>query len=119
MNLLVNAIDAIDEQNQKRTLAEITTNPSVIRVCTELVNDHEVAIRIADNGPGMTEDVKQRLFDPFFTTKPLGTGTGLGLSISYQIVVEKHGGQVRCYSQLGQGTEFVIQIPLLQGATDG
>ncbi len=119
MNLLVNAIDAIDEQNQKRTLAEITTNPSVIRVCTELVNDHEVAIRIADNGPGMTEDVKQRLFDPFFTTKPLGTGTGLGLSISYQIVVEKHGGQLRCYSQLGQGTEFVIQIPLIQGATDG
>jgi PAS domain S-box-containing protein len=119
MNLLVNAIDAIDEQNQKRTLAEITTNPSCIRVCTELVNDHEVAIRIADNGPGMTEDVKQRLFNPFFTTKPLGTGTGLGLSISYQIVVEKHGGQLRCYSQLGQGTEFVIQIPLLQGATDG
>jgi hypothetical protein len=118
MNLLVNAIDAIDEQNQKRTLAEITTNPSFIRVCTELVNDHEVAIRIADNGPGMTEDVKQRLFDPFFTTKPLGTGTGLGLSISYQIVVEKHGGQLRCYSQLGQGTEFVIQIPLLQGSAD-
>jgi PAS domain S-box-containing protein len=119
MNLLVNAIDAIDEQNQKRSLAEITTNPSFIRVCTELVNDHEVAIRIADNGPGMTEDVKRRLFDPFFTTKPLGTGTGLGLSISYQIVVDKHGGQLRCYSQLGQGTEFVIQIPLLQGATDG
>lgn len=119
MNLLVNAIDAIDEQNQTRSLAEITTNPSCIRVCTEVVNDYEVAIRIADNGPGMTEDVKQRLFDPFFTTKPLGTGTGLGLSISYQIVVDKHGGQIRCYSQLGQGTEFVIQIPLLQGATDG
>src|SRR5919199_1462680 len=122
MNLLVNAIDAIDEQIQMRTPVgdaaltpeEIITNPSFIRVRTELINDHEVAIRIADNGPGMTEDVKARLFDPFFTTKPVGTGTGLGLSISYQIVVEKHGGQLRCYSLLGQGTEFVIQIPLSQ-----
>jgi signal transduction histidine kinase len=62
----------------------------------------------------MTEQVKARLFDPFFTTKPVGVGTGLGLSISYQIVVEKHGGQLQCQSQEGQGTEFVIQIPLWQ-----
>jgi len=122
MNLLVNAIDAIDEYNQMRTSEEgaaltpeeIQANPSFIRVRTELLNDCEVAIRIADNGPGMTEEIKARLFDPFFTTKPVGTGTGLGLSISYQIVVEKHGGQLHCHSQLGQGTEFVIQIPLLQ-----
>jgi PAS domain S-box-containing protein len=122
MNLLSNAIDAIDEQNCTRTssrdtvltLEEIPANPSFIRVRTELVNDREVAIRIADNGPGMTEEVKARLFDPFFTTKPVGMGTGLGLSISYQIVVEKHGGQLHCYSQLGQGTEFVIQIPIWQ-----
>ncbi|HEY9748264.1 MAG TPA: ATP-binding protein, partial [Allocoleopsis sp.] len=116
MNLLSNAIDAIDEQNQMRTPEEIQANPSFIRVHTELINNHEVAIRIADNGPGMTEDVKARLFNPFFTTKPVGTGTGLGLSISYQIVVEKHGGQLYCYSQLGQGTEFVIQIPICQPA---
>ncbi|MBD2129438.1 GAF domain-containing protein [Microcoleus sp. ZQ-A2] len=114
MNLLSNAIDAIDEQNQTLTPGQINANPSYIRVCTELCNDYEVAIRIADNGPGIAEDVKARLFDPFFTTKPVGTGTGLGLSISYQIVVEKHGGQLHCYSQLGQGTEFVIQIPIQQ-----
>jgi signal transduction histidine kinase len=122
MNLLSNAIDAIDEQNQTRTSSgytvltpeEIQANPSFIRVRTEFVSDREVAIRIADNGPGMTEEVKARLFDPFFTTKPVGMGTGLGLSISYQIVVEKHGGQLHCYSQLGQGTEFVIQIPIWQ-----
>jgi PAS domain S-box-containing protein len=114
MNLLSNAIDAIDEQNQKLTPEQLNANPSYIRICTELCNDYEVAIRIADNGPGIAEEDKARLFDPFFTTKPVGTGTGLGLSISYQIVVEKHGGQLHCYSQLGQGTEFVIQIPIQQ-----
>jgi signal transduction histidine kinase len=60
----------------------------------------------------MTEDVRRRVFDPFFTTKPVGSGTGLGLSISYQIVVEKHGGQLKCISAPGQGTEFIIEIPL-------
>lgn len=114
MNLLTNAIDAIDEQNQGRTPEEIQINPSIIRIKTELLGDRHIAICIADNGPGMTEQVKVRLFDPFFTTKPVGTGTGLGLSISYQIVVEKHGGKISCYSQLGQGTEFVIQIPIQQ-----
>ena len=69
-------------------------------------------IRIIDNGPGMAEDVRAQIFDPFFTTKPVGKGTGLGLSISYHIVVEKHGGQLRCISTPGQGTEFRIEIPL-------
>ncbi|MEQ8963376.1 MAG: HAMP domain-containing sensor histidine kinase, partial [Coleofasciculus sp. C2-GNP5-27] len=85
-----------------------------IRVQTELLDNQEVAIRIIDNGPGMTEQVQQQLFHPFFTTKPVGAGTGLGLSISYQIVVEKHSGQLFCHSQLGQGTEFVVQIPVRQ-----
>jgi signal transduction histidine kinase len=115
MNLLSNAIDAIDEQNQTRSFEEIKARPSIIRVRTE-VNSNQVIIRIADNGPGMTEQVKARLFDPFFTTKPVGVGTGLGLSISYQIVVEKHGGQLHCQSHEGQGTEFVIQIPLWQSS---
>jgi signal transduction histidine kinase len=114
MNLLVNAIDAIDEQNQQRSLDDIKTNPSTIRVQTELLENQEVAIRIIDNGPGMTKQVQQQLFHPFFTTKPVGEGTGLGLSISYQIVVEKHSGQLFCHSQLGQGTEFVVQIPVRQ-----
>ena len=114
MNLLANAIDAIDEQNERRMTEGIEANPSTIRVQTEVLNSKEVVIRIADNGPGITQQVKARLFDPFFTTKPVGAGTGLGLSISYQIVVEKHGGQLHCFSQLGKGTEFVIQIPLSQ-----
>jgi signal transduction histidine kinase len=73
-----------------------------------------VVIRIIDNGPGMTEQVRLLLFDPFFTTKPVGQGTGLGLSISYQIVVAEHTGQLRCVSAPGRGTEFIIEIPILQ-----
>jgi signal transduction histidine kinase len=71
-----------------------------------------LVIRIFDNGPGIAKEIKKRIFDPFFTTKPVGEGTGLGLSISYQIVVEKHGGQLQCFSEPGQGTEFVVEIPL-------
>jgi len=71
-------------------------------------------IRIVDNGPGITETTRQRLFDPFFTTKAVGKGTGLGLSISYQIVVEKHQGQLHCLSSPGAGAEFIVQIPIQQ-----
>jgi signal transduction histidine kinase len=79
---------------------------------TEALEPDGVTIRIADNGPGISEEVKSQLFDPFFTTKTVGEGTGLGLSISYQIIKEQHGGSLQCYSQLGQGAEFVLQIPL-------
>jgi two-component system NtrC family sensor kinase len=78
------------------------------------LREPHAVIRIADNGSGMTESVRRRLFDPFFTTKSVGKGTGLGLSISYQIVVKKHGGRITCISAPGQGTEFVIEIPILQ-----
>ena len=71
-----------------------------------------VVIRIQDSGPGLVEKAKCHLFDPFFTTKPVGKGTGLGLSISYQIVVEKHGGSLKCISEPGQGAEFWIEIPV-------
>jgi signal transduction histidine kinase len=71
-----------------------------------------VVIRIADNGAGMTQEVQQKLFNPFFTTKPMGKGTGLGLSISYQIVVERHRGKLQCFSVPGEGTEFIIEIPI-------
>jgi signal transduction histidine kinase len=116
MNLLSNAIDALEELNVEGCLANLQPATPWIRISTEALNDQQVVIRIADNGPGMTEKVKARIFDPFFTTKAVGTGTGLGLSISYQIVVEKHKGQLHCLSELGQGTEFVVQIPLLQQA---
>ncbi len=122
MNLLTNAIDALDTLVNKENYSSINqinqTNiyplERTIRIVTEFIEDRQVAIRIIDNGPGITEEIRERLFDPFFTTKPVGKGTGLGLSISYQIVVAKHGGQLYCISQPGSGAEFVVQIPIRQ-----
>lgn len=131
MNVLNNAIDALERASPASCSAPC------IRIRTELIKELGenaianqspqispnsmgngqfpwLAIRILDNGPGMTKEVRRKLFDPFFTTKPVGQGTGLGLSISYQIVVEKHGGQLKCISALGQGTEIVIEIPVKQ-----
>lgn len=109
MNILSNAIDVLEEYNQQQP--SHAQKPGVIHINTA-VQANWVVIRIADNGPGMSEAVQQRLFDPFFTTKPVGRGVGLGLSISYQIVVEKHGGRLKCHSIPGQGTEFVVEIPV-------
>jgi len=108
MNILANGIDAIEEYCRNASI-----NPE-IGIRTEVVEENRVAIHIIDNGPGIPEDVKNKLFDPYFTTKPPGKGTGLGLSISYQIIVEKHRGQLSCISTPGQGTEFVIEIPITQ-----
>ncbi|MBD2095180.1 PAS domain-containing protein [Trichocoleus sp. FACHB-591] len=110
MNLIANAIDAVDELHQATT--DQSAQPTFIRIETAVLDSNRVVIRIADNGMGMTEAVRQRLFDPFFTTKPVGKGTGLGLSISYQIVTDKHGGELICHSAPGQGTEFRIEIPV-------
>jgi signal transduction histidine kinase len=85
-----------------------------IWIRTQVKEDNRVSISIIDNGEGMTREVQQKLFNPFFTTKPVGKGTGLGLSISYQIVVEKHGGKLHCFSAPGQGTQFVIELPIQQ-----
>ncbi len=85
-----------------------------IRISTRVVEENRVAISIADNGQGMTEEVCSQMFNPFFTTKPVGKGTGLGLPICHSIVVEKHKGQLRYFSTPGQGTEFVIEIPIRQ-----
>ena len=134
MNVISNAIDALDEYNSIRTLEAIKASPSKITISTsikegfvqEKVEEDNldkclipqpfstVVIQIADNGPGMSQELVSKIFDPFFTTKPIGKGTGLGLSISYQIVVEKHGGIFKCTSEIGQGTEFWIEIPTQQ-----
>ncbi|MBW4563045.1 MAG: hybrid sensor histidine kinase/response regulator [Mojavia pulchra JT2-VF2] len=114
MNILANAIDALDEYNQQRSFAEIQKQPSRISIRTTMISNEWVAIHISDNGPGICEVKKAKLFNPFFTTKPVGKGTGLGLSISHQIVVEKHGGNIYCQSTPGNLTEFVIQIPIQQ-----
>ena len=111
MNILSNAIDALEDAKSKQTGQEMPENPSQISICTEVVGKF-VEIKIADNGPGITEEVKQRIFDTFFTTKPIGKGTGMGLSISYQIIVERHKGELYCNSELGNGTEFTIRIPI-------
>ena len=106
MNIINNGIDAFSEAKGN--------DKGQIRICTEVKDSDWVVIAIADNGPGMTQEVQQRIFDPFFTTKPVGSGTGLGLSISYQIVVEKHSGKLKCISAPGEGTQFLIEIPVLQ-----
>ncbi len=138
MNILTNAIDALEEatgngrwamgasdqgasaahEDTKYHSSDQSSPPScplpAITIRTELIQVNRVQIIIADNGPGMADEVQQRLFDPFFTTKPVGKGTGLGMSISYQIITETHGGLLRCNSALGKGTKFVIEIPVQQ-----
>ncbi|NEP81686.1 MAG: GAF domain-containing sensor histidine kinase, partial [Okeania sp. SIO3B3] len=104
MHILSNAIDAL-------TISEIESCPE-IRITTELLDAQTAIIHIIDNGIGMSDSVCQRVFEPFFTAKPIGLGTGLGLFISYQIITQQHGGQLKCISQPGQGTEFIIEIPI-------
>lgn len=117
MNLLSNAIDALEERTMQATSEAIAKNLNKIRISTSLLNKDWIVIKIADNGLSMDEKVLSRLFNPFFTTKVVGKGTGLGLSISYQIVTEKHNGKIYCQSELGKGTEFVIELPIRQITT--
>lgn len=112
MNILINAIDALEEWDKQREPEECDRHPSIVTIRTYLAAEGIAAISIADNGPGIPESVISRLFDPFFTTKPVGKGTGLGLSISHSIVVDRHGGKLSCISTQGQGSEFVIEIPV-------
>jgi signal transduction histidine kinase len=130
MNLIDNAIDALDNQPEPRVITISTemgtgewevgdSSPCPPRNGEEssptpysLLPTPSVVIRIADNGPGMSEEVRQQMFDPFFSTKPVGSGTGLGLAISHQIVVEKHKGQISCVSAPRQGTELIVEIPV-------
>ena len=109
MNVLANAIDALEEGMGNE---EISPPTAQITIRTAVLDHQKVVIRIADNGPGMKKEIIHRIYDPFFTTKDVGKGTGLGMAISYQIVVDKHGGILKCRSQPGEGTEFWIQIPV-------
>ncbi|MBD0344853.1 MAG: GAF domain-containing protein, partial [Coleofasciculus sp. Co-bin14] len=127
MNILNNAIDALDEleswqvgrlagSNQSSNVAceNEAFNPT-IWIRTEIAEPNRVVIRIANNGSAISPELQSKIFDPFFTTKPVGSGTGLGLCISYQIVVEKHGGELRCHSTPAQRTEFAIALPIDRG----
>lgn len=105
MNLLVNAIDAIEARQDWPT----EDYAGCITITTQVAADI-VTIAIKDNGIGMKPSTQAKIFDPFFTTKPVGVGTGMGLSISYKIVTSDHQGQLTCQSALGEGTEFMIEL---------
>ncbi len=108
INIINNAIDSLED-----SVANKTTNqhPRII-ICTEVIASNKILIRIIDNGFGIPQNLRSRIFEPFFTTKEPGKGTGLGLSISYQIIVEKHGGKIECFSEPGNGCELLIEIPI-------
>ncbi|MEL7315012.1 MAG: ATP-binding protein, partial [Cyanobacteria bacterium J06559_3] len=117
MNLLTNAIDALEEKwerEQTKSRNVIGVFVPKISLRTQAAKGDRVHIYVTDNGTGIPNSVKRRMLDPFFTTKPVGKGTGLGMSISYQIVVERHHGTLNCISTPGQGTQFLIDIPIEQ-----
>ena len=140
MNIIVNAIDALDgywlsqRRNNGSPFKDIsrlesrlqkTNNPALmsvmlkewrpeIQIQTCKTQENTVLIKISDNGPGIPDIISQKIFDPFFTTKKIGKGTGLGLSISYQIIVDQHKGAFSCHSEPGKGTTFSVEIPLQQ-----
>jgi signal transduction histidine kinase len=107
LNLINNAFYAVNERqiNEK----ESGYKPRVILTTSK--QGDLVVIEVADNGTGMTEQVKEKIFQPFFTTKPTGEGTGLGLSLSYDIVTKGHGGSINVSTSANQGTVFTIQLP--------
>ncbi|RCJ15054.1 serine/threonine protein kinase [Nostoc sp. ATCC 43529] len=113
MNILANAIDMFDEMAQQTTFEKLENHPQQIMIQTALLlEQNTVEIRICDNGKGINQEVKSKIFDRLFTTKEVGKGTGLGLAIARQIVVEKHGGRLEVQSELEQGTEFSISLPV-------
>ncbi len=116
MNLLGNAIDAlISHFADHAQVIEGGNSPDpTIWITTESTSPNHITIRIRDNAGGVPEEYQSKLFDHFFTTKPVGKGTGLGLAISYQVIVEKHGGELKFNSQLNEGTEFIVTIPISQ-----
>ncbi|MBE9210370.1 response regulator [Nostoc sp. LEGE 06077] len=111
MNLICNAIDAIEESQKNQKFQDTIKNPGVIRITTEVRGD-KVVLKVADNGLGINEAEQTKIFDAFYTTKPIGKGTGLGLSIAYQIVVNNHHGKLYYQSKLGEGLEFMIELPI-------
>ncbi|NES64150.1 MAG: AAA family ATPase [Okeania sp. SIO2D1] len=113
MNIIANGIDALDEASEGRIYTDIEANNNCISISTKLSIDKNMAVvEIADNGPGMSEQVRSRIFEQGFTTKGVGKGTGLGMAIAYQIVVEKHSGKITCNSTVGQGTTFTVALPI-------
>ncbi len=114
MNLLANAIDAIDEKFETLPLLQLADQQPTLQISTAIehsANGNKVSISIVDNGLGISKEGQQKIFDQFFTTKPVGKGTGLGLSISREIIAQDHKGNLSVESQLGKGTKFMIVMP--------
>ncbi len=120
MNLLTNAIDALEEKwesrPQQHDLPPSSDFLPEIVIRTEVLEGDRISMSITDNGVGIPEHIQRRILDPFFTTKPVGKGTGLGMSISYQIIVERHHGTLECLSMPGKGTQFIISLPIYQSS---
>jgi signal transduction histidine kinase len=112
MNLIANAIDAIDERCEQFSFDQNQATPDTITLRTEIQQDR-VHIRVADSGIGLSEQVQSEVFKTFYTTKPVGKGTGLGLSISAQIVIDHHRGELTCYPLASdRGAEFRVELPI-------
>ena len=101
-NLIDNALDAIDS----------TKKPGELTIRTLVSEPGWVTISVRDTGSGIPPEIQDKIFDPFFTTKPVGSGTGLGLSVCYQVIVQAHGGRIRCVSEVGAGTELIVELPV-------
>ncbi|NER01851.1 MAG: AAA family ATPase [Okeania sp. SIO3C4] len=112
MNILANAIDALEETNEGQTYAKIEGKQNCIQIRTSRIDENHVKIEIEDNGSGMNQKTKDRIFEYGFTTKKVGKGTGLGMAIAHQIITEKHGGTITCDSTVAQGTIFTILLPI-------
>jgi signal transduction histidine kinase len=110
MNILSNAIDELLAHNE-------LSQPQIV-IKTKIVENNKIEVRIRDNGTGIAPEIKDKIFDPFFTTKPVGQGTGMGLAICYQ-VVERHRGKIEVISELGEGTEFVVTLPVKHDLAEG
>jgi signal transduction histidine kinase len=119
VNLLANAIDALEESDRGLTFEQIQQHPNQIYIQTALAEDgNHVIIRIKDNGVGMSSEIQGKIFDHLFTTKGVNQGTGLGLSITKHIILEKHGGTLAVNSAIGAGSEFTIALPITAGVED-
>ena len=117
MNILANAIDALDDASVGQSFESLEQNPNRIMIRT-MSNASAITIRIQDNGIGMKPAVKQQAFDYLFTTKDVGRGTGLGLAIARHVIVEHHQGSIECDSSVGKGTVFIISLPLQRANGD-
>jgi signal transduction histidine kinase len=114
LNILSNAIDALEKRRLQCMIESNNTHTSNLCIRTEVISKSWIGIHIIDNNTGIDESIKHKIFDPFFTNKTVGKGTVLGLSVSYQIIVDRHFGKLSCNSTIGEGTEFVIEIPVAQ-----